>query len=157
MDEEQYYMDTINRFDPIIENLIKKHNRIIGMDRDDIRQELYIKVIVVLREKHKELGDDVYPYITTCLKNLVMDLIRTTNRYNYELLYDDLVHVKTNDLQVRPPLKEILDGLTKEEQTIALLYMDGFYQEEIGAIIGMSQQTISNRLRDIRSKIERNI
>jgi RNA polymerase sigma factor (sigma-70 family) len=156
-DREKTINDMIEYFGPIIENLIRKYKNIINLEPEDLKQEAYLKIIVIMEEKQEKLGDKIYPYISVCLKNLIMDLIRETSRQKLDLIYDDMKYLDCLSKHIRPSLKDLLDGLNDEEATIACLYMDGLYQEEIGKLLGLSQQTISNRLKGIRDKIRKNI
>jgi RNA polymerase sigma factor (sigma-70 family) len=154
---EQELLALINHFEAIVENLIRKYKNSINLEAEDIRQEACLKIMLVLDEKKRTMNDEIYPFINTCLKNMIMDLIRESARQDPGILYDDMRFIVGIHHNVRPTLKDLLYGLDKEEMYIACMYIDGLYQDEIGKILGLSQQTISNRLKVIRTKITNNI
>jgi RNA polymerase sigma factor (sigma-70 family) len=151
------YLIIIDNFKPLIEKLINKYQNLLYLDADDIRQEIYIKIMLIVDNKKDTLGDDIYPYINVCIKNTVMDLIRETSRTHLEILYDDMKHLEKIEDHVRVPLKDLMKGLSEEEIKVACLYMDGLYQEEIGQLLGLKQQKVSRILKEIRKKIEKNM
>jgi RNA polymerase sigma-70 factor (ECF subfamily) len=53
------------------------------------------------------------------------------------------------------PVQLLLRGLPERLQEIAVLYgLDQMSQQEIALVLGLSQKTVSNRIREIRSWIE---
>lgn len=157
MNEAEKLNETIKHFTPLIKNLLSKYGTLLLDDRDDVEQEIYIKMLTVIRAKKRVPLDKLYPYLNTCIKNVVMDSIRKISRNRLNLIYNDTVCIQKHNIFIREPLQQLLEGLNEQEQQIACLYMDGLYQSEIGKILGISQQTISNKLKIIRKKIAQNM
>jgi len=157
--EDNLYLSVLEKFKPLTESLIYKYKNILFVEADDVRQEIAIKVMEVIDSKYESFNDEtrLMRYLNGCIKNTVMDIIRKNARCRLDLLYDDMIHIDALQTHVPKPLKELLDGLNDEEKRIAILYIHGLNQNEIGKMLSMSQPSVSIKLSKIRKKIQQNI
>ena len=89
-------------------------------------------------------------------------LYRTTTNFCFNLLrgsrrWRDFLRLLPPPPPVTPslPTQLLLRGLPERLQEIAIYYgLDQMRQEEIALVLGLSQKTVSNRIREIRSWLE---
>jgi RNA polymerase sigma factor (sigma-70 family) len=157
MTEEEEFKKIIEHFAPLINSLLTKYKSLLFVEFNDVKQEIYIKLLLILRRKKNMPKEELYPYLNVCIKNVIMDVIRENKREKLNIVYMDTIQIRQHNNYIGEPLQDLFKGFNEKEQQIACLYMDGLYQSEIGRILNVSQQTVSNKLKTIRTKIIENM
>lgn len=141
----------------------------VGLELDDMRQELFIKVLKALRKYDANRSKlSLRSYVYGCVANLVKDMKRdAARRRNGRLV---VVHISEDSLDWfeftyrRVTHDEVFgaieDGsfrlpatLTEDEQNVLLHLVLAYSQTEIAAILAISRATVVAHVHSIREKM----
>jgi DNA-directed RNA polymerase specialized sigma24 family protein len=114
----------------------------------DVCQDVFVKLLRAGEtwESPSPIG---WLYRTTT--NCCLNLIRGTRRWRTFLHLLPPPPVATPSL----PTQLLLQGIPRHLQEIAIFYgLDQMSQQEIALVLGLSQKTVSNRIRELRSWLE---
>jgi len=148
---------------------------LLGGDAEDVAQEGMIGLFKAITSFNNKSG--FKSYVFTCVKNRIISAIRKSNsNKNLPLnAYISLTGYTDNDLdkssifigesedpetlfinlERSKEFKERIDGvLSKYENTIMTLYLQGYSYSEIAEKLGKNSKSIDNAMQRIRKKIE---
>lgn len=130
-------------------SILRRAWRILG-DRQQARDVCQDVFVQVLRSANWAPASPVaWLYATTT--NLCLNLLRTDRRRRRALA------ILPRNLSVAPPTEAalVLDRVPVKLQEVAVYYaVDQMSQDEIALVLGVSQKTISNRLRELRAFLD---
>ena len=157
-EEKMWY---INHFDILIKRLAKKFSYYTCLDKKDLWQEGYYRILTILDKMEEGKMDQLslLKYINRSILNHFLNLVR--DYPSYRIVETSVEFISEGDLEclgtVEEELCELLlaDILTEEENNIVMMLFCGFRQEEIMKELGYkSQGTISKHLKKIRRKVD---
>lgn len=148
MDKQQKLLKHIEVMEPVIFVLSKKYKHLLRQDVQDLQQEGRLCIIETLNEKPELLVDDLVSvnYLTTCLKNKYIDMIRKEQTQSPDIYNLDIVYEKYDDW-----LRHEVE-LTVEEEVVLDLMEAGFSIRDIATITGLYRQKITKMLLDIAAR-----
>jgi RNA polymerase sigma-70 factor (ECF subfamily) len=115
----------------------------------DVCQDVFVEI---LRARPTWSPPSPVGWLHTTTTNKCLNVLRRIQRSNRILRTQDRTSSFSPELPVGLLLKSLPEGL----QEIAVYYgIDELSQDEIAALLGISQKTVSNRLQEIRTKLER--
>lgn len=150
-------------------NKIARVFYIKGTDRDDVVQEGMIALYNAIVTYDIDANVTFSTYANECVKNRILDCIRSGNRLKNKALSESLPisSVEDTDSHSLTPeeiainaeeadmLKSIIDtSLSESERIILNLYYDGKSYAEIAEIINKNTKHVDNTLQKIRRKIK---
>tara|TARA_R110000824_G_scaffold145924_4_gene314485 strand:- start:5451 stop:5969 length:519 start_codon:yes stop_codon:yes gene_type:complete len=142
---------------------------VIGMDRDDIAQELRIALIKAARGFDENRGVIFHTYLHTTLVNTIRSLITRVSKHSetrsLDATYKDTNLTALDILEaLKDPTNDIEDvdiyeyiysaNLTDSEQVFLKLRYDGLTMEEITEDLGESSYKVRQTLREKISLLE---
>lgn len=137
--DRQYFSNTFHKF------MLKYY------DKDDLYQELLMKLLSVYDTFNGELGKQTTYFTTVCINHLITlmqpykskkyksivlkdyDISNITDNIDYELLYENKITIQY--------IKEWIKGTKYED--IVLLILQGLTQSEIAIELQLSRQRVS--------------
>lgn len=115
----------------------------------DVCQDVFVEI---LRARPTWSPPSPVGWLHVTTTNKCLNQLRRMQRLDRALRAQDRASVGSPELSVSLLLKNLPEGL----QEIAVYYgIDEMSQDEIAALLGISQKTVSNRLQQIRAKLER--
>ena len=154
--------ELIKQWEPKIQKMLS-NTYIIGMDREDIAQELRIAIIKAAKSFDDSRGIIFHTYLHTTLLNTIRTLMSKVGRQP-EIESLDEVHEDTNmiDSKLLDALKDPANheelihamdlltnhNLTKNEKEFVFLRLDGLTMEEISVNLAMSAYKVRQSLRE---------
>jgi len=154
--------ELIKQWEPKIQRMLS-NTYIIGMDRDDIAQELRIAILKAAKSFDDSRGIIFHTYLHTTLLNTIRTLMSKVGRAP-EIESLDEVHEDTNmiDSKLLDALKDPANheelihamdlltnhNLTKNEKEFVFLRLDGLTMEEISVNLAMSAYKVRQSLRE---------
>ena len=160
--------DLVIQWEPKIQKMLS-NVFVIGMDRDDIAQELRIALIKAARGFDENRGVLFHTYLHTTLVNTIRSLItRVSKHSNVRSLDDTYKETNLTALDIlealKDPSNDIEDvnvyeyiysaNLTDSEQNFLKLRYDGLTMEEISYDLGESSYKVRQTLREKISLLE---
>lgn len=150
---------------------------LIGGERDDLIQEGMLGLLSAVRSFSPENGTHFQVYAEKCIRRRILDAIKKSNRYKNSPLneyvsftspeFDEsqlTVSVSTdpesiviNDEQNDELKAQIKDSLSKFENKVFDLYLEGMSYSEMADNLGVSLKSVDNAVQRIRNKVERQI
>ena len=142
---------------------------VLGMDRDDIAQELRIALIKAARGFDENRGVIFHTYLHTTLVNTIRSLITRVSKHSnvrsLDATYKDTNLTALDILEaLKDPSNDIEDidiyeyiysaNLTDSEQVFLKLRYDGLTMEEISEDLGESSYKVRQTLREKISLLE---
>ena len=154
--------ELIKQWEPKIQKMLS-NTYIIGMDREDIAQELRIAILKAAKSFDDSRGIIFHTYLQTTLLNTIRTLMSKVGRQP-EIESLDEVHEDTNmiDSKLLDALKDPANheelihamdlltnhNLTKNEKEFVFLRLDGLTMEEISVNLAMSAYKVRQSLRE---------
>ena len=154
--------ELIKQWEPKIQKMLS-NTYIIGMDREDIAQELRIAILKAAKSFDDSRGIIFHTYLHTTLLNTIRTLMSKVGRQP-EIESLDEVHEDTNmiDSKLLDALKDPANheelihamdlltnhNLTKNEKEFVFLRLDGLTMEEISVNLAMSAYKVRQSLRE---------
>lgn len=145
---------------------------LIGGSNDDLVQEGMIGLYKAITTFNPDKGIRFSQFATTCIKQSIYDALRNANRDKHKPLNTSIsIQDMTVDIEDRESPEELfLDNekystimeninktLSKSEQKILTLYLDGYSYLEMADTLGKDTKYIDNVLQRIKRKIKKNI
>ena len=156
--------DLIRQWEPKIQKMVS-NSFVIGMDREDIAQELRISLLKAAKAYDNSRGVIFHTYLHTSLVNTIRTLISKAQRQPEQRSLDN-VFPESGQLPLslakalvdsRPEVKmaEIeadlwinSQGLSEKEKTFIQLKLEGMTMEEITEDLGESAYKVRHTLRE---------
>lgn len=160
--------DLVTQWEPKIQKMLS-NVFVIGMDRDDIAQELRIALIKAARGFDENRGVIFHTYLHTSLVNTIRSLITRVSKHSgvrsLDATYKDTNLTALDILEaLKDPSNDIEDvdlqeyiysaNLTDAEQVFLKLRSDGLTMEEITEDLGESSYKVRQTLREKISLLE---
>lgn len=167
----------LNKYKPLV---TKKTNGLylIGAEHEDLIQEGMIGLFKSIRDYSPKKECSFFHFADTCISRQVYTAITQSNRQKHSPLNNSLslsqeqgeeggtLEEMLESLNVDNPEKQIIEQeffkvffeklngkLSKMEQQVLPLYLDGFVYTDIAAKLGKEPKTIDNAIQRIRKKI----
>ena len=153
-------------------NKIARAFYVKGADRDDVVQEGMIALYNAIVTYNLDAKVNFFTYANECVKNRILDCLRSGNRLKNKALSESLPisSVEDTDSGYLTPeeiainaeevdiIKNLIDEkLTKEESKILDMYYEGSSYVQIAEAIGKNTKFVDNALQKIRRKIKANL
>lgn len=166
-------------------NLVKIKSRsyfILGADREDIIQEGMIGLYKAIRDFKPEKQANFYSFAELCIVRQVITAIKSANRQKHiplnsylslnKTVYDEndectYLEMLTDNVNSNPETlfignenkqdieKKMSAVLSKLEQEVLNLYLNGKSYHEIAKIIERDEKSIDNALQRVKKKVEK--
>ena len=156
--------DLIQQWEPKIQKMVSS-SFVVGMDKEDIAQELRISLIKAAKAYDEPRGVMFHTYLHTSLDNTIRTLISNAQRQTQQLsldnvfpesgqlprilakaLVDSRPEIKIAEIEVDIWLSS--QGLSKQEKTFIQLKLEGMTMEEITEDLGESAYKVRQALRE---------
>lgn len=159
----------VKRYMPLVKRSIRFYFLADG-EEDDLLQEAYIGFIKAMDTYNEEKNDAFFPFAKLCVQNQIKTAVTASNRKKH-LPLNTSVPIETADKQEMHSLdgnpedivlekeknedrsQKIYEKLTKLEQNVLVLYLDGFSYEQIASKIGKNKKSIDNAIQRIKKKL----
>ena len=160
--------ELVIQWEPKIQKMVS-NVFVLGMDRDDIAQELRIALIKAARGFDENRGVIFHTYLHTTLVNTIRSLITRVSKHSnvrsLDATYKDTNLTALDILEaLKDPSNDIEDidiyeyiysaNLTDSEQVFLKLRYDGLTMEEISYDLGESSYKVRQTLREKISLLE---
>jgi RNA polymerase sigma-70 factor, ECF subfamily len=120
-----------------------------GQTARDVTQEVFIRVLDAFPDVGREAPSVAWLYRVTT--NHCLNLLRDGSRRRALLAGLPVVPARTAEM----PLALLLHGVPEHLHEVAAHYfIDEMSQQEIAAVLGVSQRTVSTRLQEFRTAVE---
>jgi len=152
--------ELIKQWEPKIHKLLQ-NTFVIGMDHDDLQQELRIAIVKAAKGFNEDKGILFHTYLHTAMVNTLRTLISKAQRQLITASIDELLDAETTATKVLNSLQapddrekfEITDllqqyDLTDKERRFVLLRLEGLTMEEISNEIEDSAYRIRQSLQN---------
>lgn len=166
-------------------NLVKIKARsyfILGADREDIIQEGMIGLYKAIRDFKPEKQVNFYSFAELCILRQIITAIKSANRQKHiplnsylslnRTVYDEnddctYIEMLTDNGNSNPEVlfignenkedieKKISHNLSKLEQQVLELYLNGKSYTEIAKLVGRDEKSIDNALQRVKKKVEK--
>ena len=152
----------VAQWEPKIQKMMS-NTFVIGMDRDDIAQELRIVLVKAARKFDASRGVSFHTYLHTAMVNTIRTLISQAQRHpdstsldktfaDSEMLPVEIVEALSDETDFDEHLfaDDLIEanGVTDQERHFVLLRMEGLTMGEITEDLGESAYKIRQSLRD---------
>ncbi|MDE6188739.1 MAG: sigma-70 family RNA polymerase sigma factor [Clostridia bacterium] len=153
-------------------NKIARVMYVKGGDRDDVVQEGMIALYNAIVTYDIASKVSFSTYATECIKNRILDCMRSGNRLKNKALSESLPITSLDDINITglspeeiaisaeevDALRSVIDEkLTKDEIKILDLYYEGMSYAEIAQTLDKNTKYVDNALQRIRRKIRLNV
>lgn len=153
-------------------NKIARAFYVKGGDRDDVVQEGMIALYNAIVTYNLDGKVSFSTYATECIRNRILDCIRSSGRLKNKVLSESLPITSLDDRKLSSlspeeiaisaeeadALKSVIDEkLTKQECKILDMYYEGNSYAEIAEAVGKNTKFVDNALQRIRRKIKLNV
>ena len=154
--------ELIKQWEPKIQRMLS-NTYIIGMDREDLAQELRIAILKAAKSFDDSRGIIFHTYLHTTLLNTIRTLMSKVGRQP-EIRSLDAVYENTNmaDSKILEALQDPVNheeiihamdlltnhNLSKNEKEFVFLRLDGLTMEEISVNLAMSAYKVRQSLRE---------
>lgn len=177
-DAQEYLIDKYK-------NLVKVKSRsyfILGADREDIIQEGMIGLYKAIRDFKPEKQANFYSFAELCIVRQIITAIKSANRQKHiplnsylslnKTVYDEndectYLEMLTDNINSNPEAlvisnenkidieNKIYDALSKLEQQVLNLYLNGKSYNEIAKVVERDEKSIDNALQRVKKKVEK--
>lgn len=171
--EERAWNTFVNEFGSMAENILKKFSDLIPHDRENIIQNVFIKLLEGgLNNFRGSTKYEFFKYFKTIVINEGISCLKSKGRYkeNVSLNGEDSEGLSLKDLipdkdpRSRPDLaaeekealdmiKKVMEGFPLLDQQIFWMKLQGYKDEEIKKILEIPLGTVASKYSRIRTKI----
>lgn len=161
----------LNSFRPYIEQKVAGL-KVPGTDRDDLCQEAYVALLAAIGSYDEQKGTSFSTYAIACINNRLTDAVKTANRRKNRVLndsvsltddsnpieiisYESPEEVTLNQEDYHRLMQRIENELSKKEQKVLMLWVDGYDYEEIARILDIPVKSVDNALQRARRKLKK--
>lgn len=154
--------------------IMRKINYISQNDfeKDDLYQEVLIKIYLALERHHFQYDDSFIKYISRLIKSVKCDYYRrhyTQQKRYTNVVNDAVVEYQTNLLNRDRVEREILtceaikllntacEKLTKQEREVFEFYSKGYKPKEIAHLLGIKDKVVYNAIQRCKMKIRHHL
>ena len=117
-------------------------------DAEDLCQSIFLKLI---EQKNALIPGKEKSWLLTCTANACKNHLNSFWRKNVQTLEDSLVFTNENQRE----LWEAMQALKpKDRALLHLYYYEGYSQEEIAKILGITRTAVQTRMQRARKKLE---
>lgn len=162
-------------------NLVKRETReiyIIGADSEDLMQEGMIGLFKAIRDFNVEKNSSFFTFASICIKRQICTAVTMSNRKkhsplnnyisfyaedgdDYNTVMNTIAAQEDSNPEANVLLKERMGGLydkiehmlSKYEQSVLNLYLDGLSYTEIADHLEKTEKSIDNAIQRIRKKL----
>ncbi|MGC9677391.1 sigma-70 family RNA polymerase sigma factor [Staphylococcus warneri] len=141
-------------------------------EKDDLYQEVLIKIYLALERHHFQYDDSFIKYISRLIKSVKCDYYRrhyTQQKRYTNVVNDAVVEYQTNLLNRVRVEREILtceaikllntacEKLTKQEREVFEFYSKGYKPKEIAHLLGIKDKVVYNAIQRCKMKIRHHL
>ena len=141
-------------------------------EKDDLYQEVLIKIYLALERHHFQYDDSFIKYISRIIKSVKCDYYRrhyTQQKRYTNVVNDAVVEYQTNLLNRDRVEREILtceaikllntacEKLTKQEREVFEFYSKGYKPKEIAHLLGIKDKVVYNAIQRCKMKIRHHL
>ncbi|MDU1259765.1 MAG: sigma-70 family RNA polymerase sigma factor [Staphylococcus warneri] len=141
-------------------------------EKDDLYQEVLIKIDLALERHHFQYDDSFIKYISRLIKSVKCDYYRrhyTQQKRYTNVVNDAVVEYQTNLLNRDRVEREILtceaikllntacEKLTKQEREVFEFYSKGYKPKEIAHLLGIKDKVVYNAIQRCKMKIRHHL
>ncbi|MCM3482805.1 MAG: sigma-70 family RNA polymerase sigma factor [Staphylococcus warneri] len=141
-------------------------------EKDDLYQEVLIKIYLALERHHFQYDDSFIKYISQLIKSVKCDYYRrhyTQQKRYTNVVNDAVVEYQTNLLNRDRVEREILtceaikllntacEKLTKQEREVFEFYSKGYKPKEIAHLLGIKDKVVYNAIQRCKMKIRHHL
>lgn len=141
-------------------------------EKDDLYQEVLIKIYLALERHHFQYDDSFIKYISRLIKSVKCDYYRrhyTQQKRYTNVVNDAVVEYQTNLLNRDRVEREILtceaikllnaacEKLTKQEREVFEFYSKGYKLKEIAHLLGIKDKVVYNAIQRCKMKIRHHL
>lgn len=141
-------------------------------EKDDLYQEVLIKIYLALERHHFQYDDSFIKYISRLIKSVKCDYYRrhyTQQKRYTNVVNDAVVEYQTNLLNRDRIEREILtceaikllntacEKLTKQEREVFEFYSKGYKPKEIAHLLGIKDKVVYNAIQRCKMKIRHHL
>ena len=141
-------------------------------EKDDLYQEVLIKIYLALERHHFQYDDSFIKYISRLIKSVKCDYYRrhyTQQKRYTNVVNDAVVEYQTNLLNRDRVEREILtceaikllntacEKLTKQEREVFEFYSKGYKPKEIAHLLGIKDKVVYNAIQRCKMKIRHHL
>ena len=143
--------------------LIARRFFLSGSDNEDLIQEGMLGLISAIRKFNPECDNGFSSFAGTCIKNRIIDYIRTTSN-SHESSAEEISEDEKDpgpgpeelfieQEKYQETLRQFRDRLSSYEYKILVMYLEGMSYSEIAKILKRSQVSIYNAMQRVRIKL----
>lgn len=141
-------------------------------EKDDLYQEVLIKIYLALERHHFQYDDSFIKYISRLIKSVKCDYYRrhyTQQKRYTNVVNDAVVEYQTNLLNRDRVERELLtceaikllnvacEKLTKQEREVFEFYSKGYKPKEIAHLLGIKDKVVYNAIQRCKMKIRHHL
>jgi len=180
--EEDSLLATVSQTDPVpppsanLESIFQAHHgqvfgtayRLTGsaQDAEDVLQTVFLRLL--RRQEEIDLSPSPSSYLYRAAVNASLDLLRSRSR-SPAVALDDLAEPLANgsavdpdrlhgDREMRGVLRQAILGLSpKSAEIFSMRFLEGSSNQEIAAVLGMSQTAVGVTLHRARNQVKKEI
>ena len=175
---EEYKEILYQKYQPVMKKLVKKYSCLLKcVDEEDILQECFIAFEDGIRVFREEENTTFYTFITQCIENRLITLVRKENCDKNKVLNEAISidtaidenitlshYFGTNEINPEyclieeekyyQLLEKYLKNLSSFEECVLRLKMQDYSYKEIASILDKDEKSIDNALQRIKLKIK---
>lgn len=133
---------------PRLEKIVGRYAWINGIERDDLRQEVYVAVLEGLERVDPTVGSSS-EYLLKFARWRLLDCLKKIRRRKEEIA-DDELDCRAAENGPIPEAEMLDDRLTPLQRRIVALLVQGYTWREIGDMMGFTAANIAYHLKKIR-------
>lgn len=160
--------ELIRRYRPVVEAIALRYKN-AHLETDDLIQEGLIGLLAAINSFKNDKGAKFSTYASICINNSVRTALSKFSRLKdipptsimplEEDFFDDYPTVSAEDEYLASESVSILtdilyEGLSRFENEVLRLYIQGYSYTEIAAKLGKNPKAIDNAIQRIRKKLE---
>lgn len=162
--DERAYSELISRFLPTVRRLARVY-AFNPNDQDDLFSEGLLALMNSVRTFDTNKSAGFMTYTSVCISNRMVNALKKSDRISKrEEELDDKVlpyaHSPESILIEREAISELMEDikyLSRLERDVFTLYIHGASYQDISNTLGVSQKSVDNALRRVRTKLRKRL